>query len=95
MVGTSMKILPLRDMILVRFQEHGHPKGLVMVHEPKAVRPALVVAIGPEVRDIQEGQVVLVNQVTGTVIGGEFLVAEPNILGVLPMPSRNLVQRSK
>ena len=78
-----MKVLPLRDMVLVRFQENGHPKGLVMVHESKVVRPALVVAIGPEVRDVCPEQRVVVNSLAGTTVGDECLVPESAILGVL------------
>ena len=78
-----MKILPLRNLVLVRFQDEADesPSGLKVIHDPKVVRPAHVLAVGPEVRDIQVGMVALVNSVAGTQIQENLLVPETAIVG--------------
>ena len=79
----QIKIIPLRDQVLVELQPEPIPSGLQVIREPKAVRPARVVAVGPEVRDLQPEMIALVNQVTATAINGYLLVPERSVLGTL------------
>lgn len=78
-----MKILPLRNMVLVRFEQEREDSPLYVVRDPKMVRPARVLAVGPECRDMQVGMVALVNSVAGTAIGEDLLVPESAIVGTL------------
>ena len=80
----AVNIIPLRNMVLVRFQDEGLQEGeLVVIRDPKLVRPARVLAVGPEVRDIKPDMVALVNRVAGTSIGEQVLVPESAIVGTL------------
>lgn len=79
-----MKILPLRNMVLVRFQERPALGTLWRPEEARTVRPAVVVACGPEVRDLHPDMVALVNSIAGTAIDGCLLVPESGIVGTLP-----------
>ena len=80
-----VKIVPLRNMVLVRLDdEHTDTaSGLAVVRDPRVVRPAVILAVGPEVRDVREGQRVMVNTVVATVIGDELLIPEYAILGTI------------
>ena len=84
--GDLMRILPLRNMVLVRFQDEvmESPSGLQLVRDPRAIRPALVLACGPEVRDLKPDMIALVNQVAGTQIGEQLLIPESAIVGTIP-----------
>ena len=81
--GPILSILPLRDMVLVELQPEHPQVGLVVIREPKAVRAARVIAVGPEVRDLEVDMVALVNQVSATAINGYWLVPERSVLGTL------------
>ena len=78
-------VIPLRNLVLVRFQDEDNTteSGLEVIRDPKAIRPARVLACGPEVRDIKPDMVALVNQVAGTRIGENVLVPESAIIGTL------------
>ena len=78
-----MKILPLRNLVLVRFEQEEDESPLVVIRAAKAIRPAKVLAIGPEVREIRVGMVALVNSVAGTLIGEQLLIPESAIVGTL------------
>lgn len=80
-----MKISPLRNMVLVRPAPNGHEvsKLLTVIVPERVLCRFVVVACGPEVRDVQEGQTVLANRLAGTSIGSEILLPESSILGVL------------
>lgn len=79
-----MKILPLHRMVWVHLEApNGHSGGLVVVRPESPIRTARVIACGPEVRDVQTGQRVVVNSLAGTTVGDECLVPESAILGVL------------
>ena len=80
-----MKILPLRNMVLVRFQDEDStlPSGLVHIRDPRSVRMACILACGPDVHDLQPDMVVLVNSVAGSVIGEQLLVPDSAVLGTL------------
>ena len=80
-----MQVIPLHNMVLVRFQdeEMETESGLAVVRDPRKIRPARVLACGPEVKDIKPEMVALVNHVAGTVVGENLLVPESAILGTL------------
>jgi co-chaperonin GroES (HSP10) len=78
-----MRIEPLRNQVVVRVEENGHPRGRIQVvtaNRP-AVRQAVVVRVGPECRDVGVGERVVVNLLTMTQVGEEWLVAEHQVLG--------------
>lgn len=77
-----MKILPLRNQVLCKLLELAPTNGsIVRVRDTQAIREAEVLAVGPECRDVQVGQVVIVNRLVLTQIGEQYLTAEPHILG--------------
>lgn len=61
---------------------NGH-STLTIIQAERAICRFRVVACGPEVRDVQEGQTVLANRLAGTSIGSEILLPESSILGVI------------
>lgn len=76
-----MKILPLRNQVLLRLQNGTSPAhGLTVIQAERAICRFAVVAVGPEVRDVQRGQTVLANRLAGTSIGDELLLPESAIL---------------
>ena len=79
----TLRIIPLRDQVLVELQPEQEQSGLQVIREPKAVRPARVIAVGPEVRDLTVDMVALVNTVAATSINGCLLVPQQAILGTL------------
>lgn len=77
-----MKILPLRNQVLCKLLALAPGNGhIVRVRDTQAIREAEVLAVGPECRDVQVGQVVIVNRLVLTQIGEQYLTAEPHILG--------------
>ena len=78
-----MTIIPLRNLVLVQLQPDTKKGPLIMVADNRTAKPATVVAVGPEVRDVKVGQTAIVNIVTGTVIGAHLLVPETAVLGVV------------
>lgn len=83
-MSRELTIQPLRNYVLVR-PENGTkpPSKLVVVAPERVICPFRVLAIGPEVRDVQLGQIVLANRLTGTSIGNDFLLPESAIVGYL------------
>lgn len=79
-----MRIIPLHNMVLVRLHNGTKPTSqLVVIAPEQAICRFTVLAVGPEVRDVSEGQIVLANRLAGTAIGSELLIPESSILGVL------------
>lgn len=70
-------------MVLVRLEPEAPRSGLHLIQEARAVRPAKILACGPEVRDLEPDMVALVNIVTATQVDGCYLVPAPSILGTL------------
>lgn len=80
----AMTITPLRNLVVVQLRPESNGGPLVVVRKAKpAIRHADVVAVGPECRDVQVGDGVLVNLLVASQIGESYLVAEPQILGIL------------
>lgn len=80
-----MTILPLRNLVLLEIAPNGHtPSPILTVVAPeRSVCRFHVVACGPEVRDVQQGQTVLANRLAATVIGGQYLLPESAIVGLI------------
>lgn len=77
-------IHPLQDRVLVKLRPLPEQTGLIVrVARNEIAREADVLAVGPECRDVREGQGVLVNVLTGTEFGDGLLVPEGSILGFL------------
>lgn len=79
-----MRVSPLRNMVLLAPMNgaNGH-STLTIIQADRAICRFRVMACGPEVRDVSEGQTVLANRLAGTVIGAEILLPESSILGTL------------
>lgn len=81
-----MRLIPLRNLVLVRFeQERPDSELITVIRDPKQIRPARVLATGPECRDVKVGMVALVNSIAGTSIGDseQLLIPESAIVGTL------------
>jgi len=77
-------VIPLRNQVLVCPINGKSPaSSLVVIQPERVVCPFRVLAIGPEVRDVQVGQMVLANRLAGTQIGGDYLLPESVIVGTL------------
>lgn len=79
-----MQVIPLRDMVLLAPTNGAHlSKTLTVIAPERTICRFAVVAIGPEVRDVQPSQIVLANRLAATRIGEQFLLPEHAILGVI------------
>lgn len=80
-----MRIIPLRNQILVQFADTKQESkgGIQLIRDPRVARPARVLAVGPEVRDVRVGQTVVANSVAGAAIEDALLLPETAILGTL------------
>lgn len=81
-----MTIQPLRNMVVMQLRPPQANGGRIQVISDRkaAVREAEVLAIGPECRDVQIGDTVLINLLVTSQVGESYLIAEPHILGTLP-----------
>ena len=78
----TVQLHPLRDRILIRVRPLPNQIGSIILPSRKDYAvPADVLAIGPEVRDVQVGWVVLVPVVAGQQVGEDVLIAESAVLG--------------
>ena len=69
---------------MVRLRPLPAQTGLILrVTRNEAAREALVVAVGPQVRDAKVGQVVLINPLAGTQVGDEIVLGEGSILAYI------------
>lgn len=76
-------LAPLGSRLLVRLRPTPQ-KGLILrVANDDAARPADVIAIGPEVRDFEVGQGVLVSALAGQKVGDDVLLPESSVLAYL------------
>lgn len=79
---THLLISPLRDLLVVRLRPLPEMTGsLHRVQRNEAARWADCSVIGPEVRDVQAGQGLLVNPLSGQAIGEDLLIPESAVLG--------------
>lgn len=70
-------------MVLVRIRESRPTSSLAVIRDARPVREAIVLACGPEVRDLQANQLVIVNVLAATAVDGCLLVPAHTILGTL------------
>lgn len=80
-----LRVLPLRDLVLVVLEEPPAPSALVTVVrlERQPTTLARVHAIGPEVRETHVGQRVIVSRLQGIEVGTEVLLPESAVLAHL------------
>lgn len=80
------KLMPLGDRILVQIKPLPEKVGSILLprgHNESA-REALVLSVGPEVRDVEEGQTVLVSVLAALAqVGEAALYAESSVLGTV------------
>ena len=71
-------------MLLVRLRPTApRSQSLVVITAERAAKQATVEAIGPEVRDVRVGDVVIINAVAGMAVGDSLLVPETAVVGTL------------
>lgn len=76
-----MTTTPLRANILLRpLPQPAQTGKIVRVQRDSLVQACEVVAVGPEVREVVVGDVVYVNLLTVTQVGGEAVVPESAVL---------------
>lgn len=77
----TAKLEPLRDRVLVRLRPVPERIGsIIRVQHDQIARWGDVVAVGPEVRDIQVSQGVLINPLAGQEFAGDIMLPEDAIL---------------
>jgi co-chaperonin GroES (HSP10) len=54
---------------------------LFLPNERQSAREADVIAVGPEVRDVSVGAIVIVNALSGQQVGDELILPESAVLG--------------
>jgi co-chaperonin GroES (HSP10) len=79
----TITLQPLRNRLLVRLRPSVQ-KGLVIrPNNHESAGAADILAIGPEVRDFEVGQGVLVSVMAGQLVGDDILLPESSILAYL------------
>lgn len=79
----SFTLNPLGSRLLVKLRAQPQ-KGLILrVTNDDAARAGDVIAIGPEVRDLEVGQGVLVSSLAGQQVGDDVLLPESSVLAYL------------
>jgi len=78
-----LRIQPLRNIVVVELEplDQRAQGQLTVIREAQLIRLARVTACGPEVRDLQPGQRVLINTTVATSLNGSLLVPESTVLG--------------
>jgi co-chaperonin GroES (HSP10) len=82
-----MNIAPLRNMILVKLEDAPEParaSGIVVARlEREPSCHAVVLAIGPDVRETRVGAHVVVSRLQGIEIAGQVMLQESAVLAYL------------
>lgn len=79
----SLAITPLRNLVLVRFDEEPEVTGAIQVVRTEGRPPscfATVLALGPDVRDAQIGAPVVISRLQGVEVADGLLIPEDAIL---------------
>jgi hypothetical protein len=79
----SYTLQPLGSRLIVRLRPQVQKGLIVRVQNDDAARPADVISVGPEVRDFEPGQGVLVSALAGQQVGDDVLLPESSILAYL------------
>lgn len=78
----TVALQPLQDRVLVSLRPLPKKTGLIhRVDRQEYAMTADVLAIGPEVRDVKQGDVVLVSSLAGQQVGENLLISESSIIG--------------
>ena len=81
---TTVTTNPMRNNVLVRLRPIAEKTGsLYRVSRFESARRADVLAVGPEVRDIAVGMIVLVSPLIGQQIGDDLIQPESSVYAVL------------
>ena len=74
-------LIPLGDLVVVELlPEPPRSSLLVVITSPSRSQLAKIVAIGPEVRDVQVGERVLVSRLAGQDVGDKVILQERSVL---------------
>lgn len=77
----TVTLAPLQSNVLVRLRPLPEKTGsIIRVSRAAYAQEADVLAVGPECRDVKQGDVVLVTTLVGQVVGPDTLVPESSIL---------------
>lgn len=79
----SYKLEPLGSRMIVRLRPQIQKGRIIRVQNEDSARAADVVAVGPEVRDFEPGQGVLVSALAGQQVGDDVLLPESSVLAYL------------
>jgi co-chaperonin GroES (HSP10) len=80
----SYTLNPTGNRLLVRLRPLPEKTGLIIrVNSDEAARPADVLAIGPNVRDVKMGRGVVVSTLAGQLVGEDIILPESSVLGFL------------
>lgn len=74
---------PLGSRLLVRLRPQVQTGLIVRVSQNESARPADVLAVGPETRDVEVGMGVLVSTLAGQLIGDDVIMPESSVLAFL------------
>lgn len=78
----TVRMQPLGARILVELIPLPEKVGsIILPSRRETAVPAKVLGIGPEVRDVQVGDRVLIPALSGQEVGGNRIIAESNVLG--------------
>lgn len=76
----SFQLEPLGARILVRLRPTPQKGLIIRVQQQESARPADVVSVGPECRDVEPGQHVLISSLAGQEVGDQVLLPESSVL---------------
>lgn len=77
----SYTLDPLGNWLLVKLRPLPEATGLILrTSRNETAMKADVLSVGPDVRDVTVGQVVLVSSLAGQVVGDELLIPESSVL---------------
>lgn len=80
----NIQLHPLGARVIVRLKPLPEKTGHIFrVDRNEYARHADVISVGPKVRDVWPGQVVLVTTLAGQDVNGVLIVPESSILGVV------------
>lgn len=83
----TVTLSPLMAHVLVRVRPLPEKTGsIIRVSRNEYAREADVLAVGPECRDVQVGDVVLVTTLVGQAVNDALLVPESSILAFVEAP---------
>ena len=80
----NLTLRPMHDRVVVKVKALPERTGMIIrvdAGREESVREAEVVAVGNGVRDVEVGDTILVNVLTGQLIGETLVIPESAVLG--------------